>query len=242
MLYWLPGYLNPDASLALKTYPDLSPQQIIEPFLNGGFWDVTQMNFHNLKWRWFDLLPSGRPFKLLSFFILGYYLMSTEYFHKKAKSKKLMWIYLSIGLVLTLLAKNLGGSMGKFPDDWNDILYKFLFSFGQVSLAFGYISIISISYQSTLGKKLMTGLVYTGRMSFSSYLGHTFFGILIFYPYAFGYFGEFSLWQVETMAIGIFAAQVLFSKIWLKYYSFGPLEWLWRSLTYGQFLSMKKEK
>ncbi|RLD59255.1 MAG: DUF418 domain-containing protein, partial [Bacteroidetes bacterium] len=121
-----------------------------------------------------------------------------------------------------------------------DILYKTLFSFGQVILAFAYISILTISYESALGVKLMSGLKYVGRMSFSSYLGHTIFGILIFYPFAFGLFGTMSLWQVEVLAVVIYIVQILLAVIWLKHYSFGPLEWLWRSLTYGKFLSMKK--
>jgi uncharacterized protein len=79
-------------------------------------------------------------------------------------------------------------------------------------------------------------------MSFSSYLSHTIFGIIIFYPFAFGYFGKLSLWQVEALAVVIYVIQVLLAKIWLKYFAFGPLEWLWRSLTYGEVLPIKNKK
>lgn len=241
MLMWKPGFMNPEKSLALKTYLDIEPTQLVEPFMNGSFWEVTHMNWHNLLWRWFDLLPSGRPFKLLSLFILGYYLMYTGYFQEKAHSVKRLAIYSILGLGLTLLSKQIGGSMGQFPKDWNDILYKFLFSFGQINMAFAYISIITILYKTKIGEKMMSGLKFAGRMSFTSYLSHTFFGILIFYPYALGYFGKITLWQAEIIAVIIFILQVYLAKLWLKYYTFGPLEWLWRSLTYGKFLSMKKE-
>ena len=240
MLKVSPGFMVPPEKLALKTYLDLNPFEITEPFKNGSFWEVTQMNFHNLKWRFYDLLPSGRLFKIFAFFILGFYMMANNYFTKKAHSYKLLFVFLSIGLGLTFLSKEIGGSMGQFPSSWKDILYKFLFSFGQVNLAFAYISILTIAYETKFGKKLMVGLKYVGRMSFSSYLSHTIFGIIIFYPYGFGLFGSMSLWQVEVLAIGIYAVQVLLAMIWLKHYSFGPLEWLWRSLTYGKFLSMKK--
>lgn len=240
MLKVSPGFMVPPEKLALKTYLDLSPLEITEPFRNGDFWEVTKMNLHNLKWRFFDLLPSGRFFKIFAFFVLGFYMMSMQYFTKKAHSYKLLSVFLIIGLGLTFLSKEIGGSMGQFPSDWNDILYKFLFSFGQVNLAFAYISILTIAYETEIGKKLMSGLKYVGRMSFSSYLSHTIFGIIIFYPYGFGLFGTMSLWQVEVLAIAIYALQVLLAMIWLKHYTFGPLEWLWRSLTYGKFLSMKK--
>ena len=241
MLEILPGYLVPTEKLALKTYIDISPQALVDVFKNGDFGSVTQLNFHNLKWRFFDLLPSGRLFKIFAFFVLGFYMMANSYFTVKAKSYKLLIIFLTIGLGLTYLSKQIGGSMGQFPSDWNDILYKLLFSFGQVNLAFAYISILTISYETQLGQKLMLGLKYVGRMSFSSYLSHTIFGILIFYPYAFGLFGTMTLWQVEVLAIVLYAVQVFLAVIWLKYFTFGPLEWLWRSLTYGKFLSMKKK-
>jgi len=244
MLYVAPGFMVPEQKLALKTYYDMTPKEVTEPFLNGSFWDVIQMNFHNLKWRWFDLMPSGRFFKIFAFFLLGFYLMATNYFTEKAYSIKRLLIYLTVGLSFTFLAKSdyVHGSMAHFAANWNNVLYKFLFSFGQVNLAFAYISILTIAYKTSLGKQLMVGLKYVGRMSFSSYLSHTIFGIIIFYPFALGYFGELSLWKVEVLAVIIYVIQVLLAKIWLSYFAFGPLEWLWRSLTYGKVLPIKIKK
>ncbi|RLD61754.1 MAG: DUF418 domain-containing protein [Bacteroidetes bacterium] len=241
MLQFLPGFLVPGERLALHTYLDLGPIEITEPFKNGTFWEVTKANLHNVKWRYFDLLPSGRLFKIFAFFTLGFYMMANNYFTKKANSVKLMFVFLIIGLGLTLLSKQVTGSMGQFPSDWSDILYKLLFSFGQVNMAFAYISILTIAYESELGKKMMVGLKYVGRMSFTSYLSQTVFGIIIFYPYTFGLYGMMTLWQVEVLAIAIYCVQIIIAVIWLKHYSFGPFEWLWRSLTYGEFLSMRKK-
>ena len=241
MLQFSPGFMVPGERLALHTYLDLGPVELTEPFKNGTFWEVTIGNLHNVKWRYFDLLPSGRLFKILAFFILGFYMMANNYFTKKATSVKLLFVYLTVGLGLTLAAKQVTGSMGQYPSDWNDILYKLLFSFGQVNLAFAYISILTIAYKSDFGKKIMIGFKYVGRMSFSSYLSQTIFGIIIFYPYGFGLYATMTLWEVELLAILIYIVQIIIAMIWLKYLTFGPLEWLWRSLTYGEFLSMKKK-
>ena len=89
---------------------------------------------------------------------------------------------------------------------------------------------------------MLVGLKYVGRMSFSSYLSQTIIGIIIFYPYGFGLYATMSLWQVELLAVGIYVVQIVLAMLWLNYYSFGPLEWLWRSLTYGKFLPMRKNK
>jgi len=240
MLQVYPGFMVPGNRLAVHTYLDISPLELTEPFRNGTFWEVTKANLHNVKWRYFDLLPSGRLFKIFAFFVLGFYLMSTNYFIKKSTSIKRLLVYLILGFGLTFLSKQVTGSMGQFPSDWSDILYKLLFSFGQVNLAFAYISILSFIYKSAFGQKILVGFKYVGRMSFSSYLSQTIIGIIIFYPYGFGLYATMSLWQVELLAVGIYVVQIALAMLWLNYYSFGPLEWLWRSLTYGKFLPMRK--
>ncbi|HSD06303.1 DUF418 domain-containing protein [Flavobacterium sp.] len=242
MLYYSPGFMVSEQRLALHTYADLTPADVIAPFQHGTFWEVTKANFHHVLWRYFDLMPAGRLFKIFAFFIVGFCMMDSNYFSKKSTSITLMLTYLSVGLVLTYTAKQITGSMAEFPSNWNDILYKIISSFGQVSLSFSYISLLSMLYESNLGKKVMVGLKYVGRMSFSSYLCQTIFGIIIFYPYALGYYATMTLWQVELLGIGIYLVQIVIAVVWLKYFTFGPLEWLWRSLTYGRFLSMRKNK
>jgi uncharacterized protein len=240
MLHVLPGFMRSPERLALRTYIDIAPTEVIKPFQNGTFWEVTKANLLHIKWRYFDLLPMGRLFKIFAFFLLGFYMMATNYFTKKATSVKLLLVFLTIGFGFTFLAKQVTGSMAQFPASWNDILYKFLYSFGQVNMAFAYISILTIVYQTAFGKRITEGMKYIGRMSFSTYLCQTIFGIIIFYPYGFDLYAKLTLWQVELLAIGIYILQIGIAIVWLKYFTFGPLEWLWRSLTYGEFLSMRK--
>jgi uncharacterized protein len=56
---------------------------------------------------------------------------------------------------------------------------------------------------------------------------------LIFYGYGFGQFGRVGLWSSAQLATVIFLAQIPLSTVWLRYFRFGPAEWLWRTLTYG---------
>jgi hypothetical protein len=57
-----------------------------------------------------------------------------------------------------------------------------------------------------------------------------------------GLYGKVEVWQGILLAFLIYALQVIFSRIWLSYFYFGPLEWLWRSLTYRKFQEMKRKK
>jgi uncharacterized protein len=53
-------------------------------------------------------------------------------------------------------------------------------------------------------------------------------------------YGELQRYQLYYVVFGIWAFQLIVSPIWLKYYRFGPLEWLWRSLTYNKRQPMKR--
>jgi uncharacterized protein len=68
---------------------------------------------------------------------------------------------------------------------------------------------------------------------------HTVVCVTIFYGYGFGKFGTFTASQATLAALVIFAVQIVLSTIWLKFFAFGPMEWIWRQLTYGRRLSLR---
>jgi uncharacterized protein len=78
-------------------------------------------------------------------------------------------------------------------------------------------------------------LAAIGKMALTSYLMQTFFGILLFYHFGFGLFAKTSPAINSLLCIGIFTIQVFFSRWWLSHFTYGPVEWLWRSLTFMKF-------
>ena len=78
-------------------------------------------------------------------------------------------------------------------------------------------------------------------MALTSYLMQTFFGLILFYPFAFAFFEKTSPGVNALIAIALFLFQVLLSKWWLTYFSYGPVEWLWRSLTFFKLQPIVKK-
>ena len=228
-----PEFMNYPSS-AYKTYIDISPVDLTAIFQNGTFFEVLQANWHNVYWRYIELLPSGRVTKVLSIFILGYYLMSIDYFRVYARSVKLLSFYLVTGVVFTYVSYEIGGSMASFSHDLTNVSYKALAATGQVLLAMSYIHILAFLDETAFFKKAFHLFAYVGRMSFTNYLMHTLFGYLIFYPFFGGLFGTMGLVEIMLLAVVLYAIQVVFSMVWLKFFSMGPLEWGWRCLTYKQ--------
>ncbi len=79
-------------------------------------------------------------------------------------------------------------------------------------------------------------LAYTGRMSLTNYLMQSVLLGFVFYGYGLGLFGKLTLETGACIAVALYAAQVVFSQWWLRHYRFGPMEWLWRRLSYRKLI------
>lgn len=241
-MYTFAPDIAPLAKTALKVYPDRTPEEIVAGFESTHWLPVLKTNFHNLIWRWYDFIPSGRPFKVLGLFLFGSYLYSSGYFIDKVYKAKTLLIWMVLGVSFTALSMNMNGSVAAFSTDWSNWLYKLIHEVGQITLALSYISLIGILFKAIPKFFAWDVLKNYGRMSLTSYIGHSLLGILAFYPViAFGYFGKLDLEEVYIVATILLVIQLLFSTLWFKWFQFGPIEWAWRCLTYKKLFSILKK-
>lgn len=84
----------------------------------------------------------------------------------------------------------------------------------------------------------------TGKMTLSSYLAQNIISLLLFSGFGFGaaVIGSVPQLYCYLIALIIFAAQLFLNRWWLTYYYFGPVEWLWRRLSYGTPLPFKRNQ
>ena len=87
---------------------------------------------------------------------------------------------------------------------------------------------------------LGTRVIAAGRMAFSNYLGTSIVMLLVFHGWAGGLFGELGRPQLYAVVVLTWALMLLWSKPWLARFCYGPLEWLWRCLTYGKLFPIKR--
>jgi uncharacterized protein len=71
-----------------------------------------------------------------------------------------------------------------------------------------------------------------GQMALTNYLVQTILCSLFFFGYGLGYYNRLEVYQLYFLVAAIWALQLFYSPLWLKYYPYGPMEWLWRRLTY----------
>lgn len=104
-----------------------------------------------------------------------------------------------------------------------------------------YLWLIGWIWCNTKWQKVLHPLKYAGRMALTNYIMQSVIGLLLFSSIGFSLYETLSPSQALLIAIVVFIIQIIVSKIWLNYYRFGPLEWLWRCLTYGKILPIKKK-
>ena len=103
---------------------------------------------------------------------------------------------------------------------------------GRLSLAVGYIGLIILLCKYALMPWLRTALAAVGQLALTNYLSQSVICNLIFMGFGLGLFGDLQRYQAYLVVLCVWIFQILFSLIWLRFYRFGPAEWLWRSLTY----------
>jgi len=102
---------------------------------------------------------------------------------------------------------------------------------GTVPLALAYAAAFLLLWGRA--RPVLRVFVWPGRMALTNYLGHSLLGILLFYGIGFGLIGRLGPAGFYGIAVAIFAGQILVSRWWLARFGQGPMERLWRRLTYG---------
>ena len=107
-------------------------------------------------------------------------------------------------------------------------------------VSLGWVGAAMLVYQSATLRPFTQPIAAVGRMAFSNYIFDTVVCTTIFYGFGFGMFGKISrVTQIEVV-MAIWIAQLILSSIWMRHFQFGPLEWLWRSLTYWKRQPFRK--
>ena len=111
---------------------------------------------------------------------------------------------------------------------------------GSLLVAMGHTAAVMLVVKRGRLPRLVGRFTAVGRMALTSYLTHSIILTTIFYGYGFGLYGSVPRAAQMLFVIGVLAFQLWLSPLWLERFRFGPAEWLWRSLTYGQCQPMRR--
>jgi uncharacterized protein len=111
---------------------------------------------------------------------------------------------------------------------------------GSILVSLGHIAVFMMIIKSGALNDLLQRFTALGRMALTNYLMHSVILTTLFYGYGLGLYGAVPrFWQIGFV-VAVVAFQLWFSPFWLRKYRFGPVEWLWRSLTYWKRQPMRR--
>jgi len=258
LLYWAKmtwPVLNYPAELMIKTGIKVdsaimkiqSEEEFMKIMKQGTWFDQLKMNISGFFWRYNYLFFVSRVPKVLGMFLIGYVIGRSDFYKNILQYKKLLYWVIGIGLIVGLPANfYLARYITYFNNDYFSLktkgLYQTIFyALGVVPLAMAYVGLFMLSFQTAVGKKILSVLAPVGKMAFSNYIMQSLIGNFVFLGAGLGYMGQVGPVYYTLFGIGVFIIQIILSSIWLKYFNYGPLEWLWRSATYKKWQPMRKK-
>lgn len=219
--------------------------QVLAAFAHGGYADILQWNakvyFSSIIGLLYIFpLTAGR-------FLLGFYAGRRRLFHNVAANlphfRKLFWWSLPTGLVSSALfvlgTELLRAEVIDGTSVWR-VLLIIPTEVSSFALCLFYVATLTLLYQRATWQKRLSVLAPLGRMALTNYLMQTLLCLVIFYGS--GQIGQTGPAKCLLIALVIYTAQVMLSTLWLTRFQMGPVEWLWRTMSYGKLQPLVRQR
>ncbi|MEI3611513.1 DUF418 domain-containing protein [Pseudogracilibacillus sp. SO30301A] len=217
-------------------------EEAIDVYQNGSYFEWLSYRFSNEVIPILMNIPSD-ILTALFMFLIGLYAIKRGIFRDFSSHKQFVqrvWLIsllcsipFSVGIILLHVNIFDFGIL-------NEQMIQSLLIISGLSLSFFYISTILLLLERKKWKRILHPFSYVGRMALTNYIIQTLVGVGLFT--GLGMFGEANIGLGIMISFIVFPLQMVLSFFWLKHFRFGPLEWVWRSCTYGEFQPMKLAK
>ena len=218
---------------------DTMPAKMLTYFAaigTGGIKDAFIGNLVFLGGRWADLFATVRFPKVLGMFVLGLWTVRTGIALSPADHRatlvrwsKLGW---GIGLPADLIATWAFGRWSYLPPSIGGFLGTAMQGVGIPMLALGYATTVALFVVD--GRRFISAFAPVGRMALTNYLMHSIICVVLSYGFGFALWWRTGASRAMAIAAAIIVVQIPLSAWWLSRFRFGPVEWIWRRLTYGR--------
>ncbi|HTF18460.1 MAG TPA: DUF418 domain-containing protein [Chryseolinea sp.] len=201
-------------------------------------WNVHLYIYVQCIYEWVELTQA------LSKFLMGYWVLRvgilTDLRVNRLLIKRALYVCGAVAVIYTMETAWFNIMHPKINGTAIKLLIGGANRIGILSLSLTYACLISLWYDRRSGSRILKGFRFVGMMSLTNYLTHTVIYVILLHGIGWGMMGKLSI--IETLYIGLFIypIQVAISVYWLKRYRYGPVEWVWRQLSYGKHFPIRK--
>jgi uncharacterized protein len=216
-----------------KKTPEEVDKQIEK--MHQGYWDVLleKVKINQTMQTWVTYRYWG--WDILSFMLIGMAFFKLRIFHGERTNKfYLLMLIIGYGIGLTVNYFETKLILDSNFDAMAISSTHQTYQIGRLFTTIGHIGLFMLFIKSGILGFLQRALAAVGTMALTNYLSHSIITSIIFYGFGFSMFGKLQRFELYYIVGAIWIFQLIVSPIWLKYFQYGPMEWLWRSLTYGK--------
>lgn len=215
---------------------------------SGDYLALLRANAEELINKYRFQIGSGRIFITLGLFLLGMLAGRRKLFadiaSKREVFRKLLKLSLWALLATVLFAVAFFGSFYaagiELPQSVQWAVGGFAYDAFNAAMALLYMSALVLLWLKEKWRQRLRHFYAVGRMGLTTYLVQSAVGVVLFFGVGFNLLGKMGAGMGFLIGTLLFVFQILLSQWWLKRYTFGPVEWLWRTLTYGQWQAFRK--
>jgi len=219
-----------------------SAEEEIALYQDGSYGEIVESAVKNDWGQLLSELLLVGPVETIGLILIGMGLYRMGLFTGGISRRKLLiwgWIGLIVGLVTSFLAGQMAYSAG-FPFMTTLFVFNGLGQLPHLITVLGVLFLLALWGPSAAGGWLGQRFVAAGRMAFSNYLGTSIVMMFVFHGWAGGLFGKLHRLELLGIVLAMWVVMLLWSKAWLSVFRFGPLEWVWRCLTYGKLFPIRR--
>jgi len=177
---------------------------------------------------------------VLGLFLFGVFLARSGVFVDGGADRGRYVRMASAGLSVGLPLQGIGGAMA-MAGGRGALAAAVVLSLAAIpATSLGYAGLVALWSRGGGRGLLARALASVGRTALSNYVGQSAVCGLLFYSYGLALFGRLTGPQLAGVAVAVFALEAAASMAWLRLFRFGPLEWAWRSLTYGRWQPLRR--
>ena len=207
----------------------------------SGYRQVLQFLHQGAVERMWEFVIGHRFFKVLGLFLIGFAVGRERIYadikgHAPLLRRIFRWGIL-VGVPFGILYT--WSSMAGYP--LGRTAHSVLYLLSVYPTGFAYAAGFALLFDRRSDAPGWRLLSNPGRMACTNYLSQSLIGILLFYGIGLGLGNRVGLLGTEWLALAVYAFQIGFSSLWMKYFRYGPVEWVWRMLTYGKRLPLLKK-
>lgn len=143
------------------------------------------------------------------------------------------------GAIAGPILANLNGIGFARPHSLQGLYAVVAYTFAVIPLGLAYAAGFILLWR--VARPILNILAAPGRMALTNYLCQTAIGLIVFLGIGFNQAGQWSIQALYLFVGAVYLGQIVFSHLWLSRFQYGPLEWIWRALTYGGAPTMRRE-